>query len=72
MGFGVPLKEWLRGDMKHIVLKEFNDKSNDIFEFISFNEVQVAQERLFNYNTSQNLVWALLMLSYWIKNVHNK
>ena len=67
-GFEVPLKKWLRSDLKHLlekatkpnVLETLNIKNNDIIN-------EIKNDLLNNKNDSSWKLWTLISYYYWAK-----
>jgi asparagine synthase (glutamine-hydrolysing) len=69
MGFPVPLKEWLTGDLKDMVGDVFSDQRNRRREF--FNSEAI----LANFDKGERFsrkTWGLLSLELWHRLFHDR
>ena len=68
MGFSIPLKEWLRGPLKNIVLeceKKINSKK---YDFLCNLNISEKISNFYNKNAdTQNYLWNIIILIYWLE-----
>lgn len=63
-GFQIPLEEWLRNDLKPLVLKYLNDKMLDS-EIFDIKYVENIKNRFFNGENISTQIWFILMYQMW-------
>lgn len=73
MGFGIPITEWTKGELRVLIEDGLRNRNNEIFNWIDF---KYAQELLDSHFKGENnyaaKIWNLLMLDLWIRNVHTR
>ena len=68
MGFGIPLAEWIRGDLKDFVYDSIltNDFKN--FDVINYKIVKkYLEEHISKKKNWQHKIWSLVVLSNWLR-----
>ncbi|UCN01137.1 asparagine synthase (glutamine-hydrolyzing) [Sulfurimonas sp. SWIR-19] len=63
-GFQIPLNEWLRNELKPLVLK-YLDKENLDENIFNVNEIRYLKDDFFNGNDSGTIIWFILMYQMW-------
>ena len=63
-GFQIPLNEWLRGDLKPLVVKYLDDTKLDKTIF-NFEEIEQLKKRFFEGEDIGTTVWFILMYQMW-------
>ncbi len=72
MGFGIPIIQWTMGEIRPIIEKELTNRANQVFEWVAYDKTQALLKMFYNGNQWLSAkVWSLLILSTWIKKVHN-
>ena len=68
MGFGVPRADWLRGELKEMVMDLLTDKTASQRHW--FNQVKVKSilDDHFQGLNRDNLIWPMLILELWARN----
>ena len=68
MGFGAPISEWIRGEIKEWSYETlFNNKK--LNEFINMKQLKITWElHQNNERNFHNEIWIILMLSQWLNN----
>jgi asparagine synthase (glutamine-hydrolysing) len=63
-GFQIPLNEWLRGELKPLVLKYLNNSKLDenIFDI---EEIEQIKKRFFDGVDIGTIIWFILMYQMW-------
>ena len=63
-GFQIPLNEWLRGELKSLVLKYLDDTKLDenIFDI---KEINILKKRFFEEEDLGTTIWFILMYQMW-------
>jgi asparagine synthase (glutamine-hydrolysing) len=63
-GFQIPLNEWLRGELKPLVLKYLDDTGLDknIFDI---EEINILKKRFFKDEEIGTTIWFILMYQMW-------
>ena len=63
-GFQIPLNEWLRGELKPLVLKYLDDTKLDenIFDI---KEINILKKRFFEEEDLGTTIWFILMYQMW-------
>lgn len=71
-GFGIPINEWLRKDLNHLILRYF-DKAKIIKQGI-FNSHYVAKlcNAFMHSHTKDTRIWTLLMFQMWYEEYMDK
>jgi asparagine synthase (glutamine-hydrolysing) len=65
-GFSIPLTDWLRGELRQLVVRQLSPERLDkIGIFDSHYVSRLLQEHLDGTNNHENRIWALLMFSLW-------
>jgi asparagine synthase (glutamine-hydrolysing) len=67
-GFGLPLREWFRGEHRGFVAERLLQRDNKIFEFI---EPEPVSRLITNHNRGHrdfsDRIWALIWLQEWFE-----
>ena len=63
-GFQIPLNEWLRGELKPLVLKYLNDSRLDKNIF-NIKEIMQLKKRFFDGEDIGTTIWFILMYQMW-------
>ncbi|MCK9453519.1 asparagine synthase-related protein, partial [Sulfurimonas sp.] len=63
-GFQIPLNEWLRGELKPLVLKYLDEKNLDKNIF-NIDEITHIKNKFFNGVDIGTTIWFLLMYQMW-------
>jgi asparagine synthase (glutamine-hydrolysing) len=72
MGFGIPIIQWTKNDLRPTIERELGNKANDVFEWIAYDETRMLLKRFYNGDVRLSArIWSLLNLSTWMKNIHN-
>jgi len=66
MGFGVPIKKWLKNDLNFLVENYINEKklNKDIF---NVDEVLELKKRFFLNKESEKKIWLILIFQMWFE-----
>jgi asparagine synthase (glutamine-hydrolysing) len=68
MGFGVPVSDWMRGDLKYLLEEFMQERDFQKHDLFNWKEVQNIRDQFFagdkNY---QNVFWYLLIFQMWYK-----
>jgi asparagine synthase (glutamine-hydrolysing) len=67
MGFGIPRAEWLRSEMKELVIDTLTDTTATQRGWFSANEVKKAIDVHMTGEDKDNLLWPILMLELWAR-----
>lgn len=67
MGFGIPRAEWLRTDMKQMVMDILTDKTFKERMWFNDSEVNLVINRHMNGEDLDNQIWPMLMLELWAR-----
>jgi asparagine synthase (glutamine-hydrolysing) len=67
MGFGIPRAEWLRTEMKEMVIDTLTDSSATQRGWFNASEVKVVLNRHMEGEDKDNLLWPMLMLELWAR-----
>jgi asparagine synthase (glutamine-hydrolysing) len=68
MGFGVPAGEWFRGDLLTLLNDSILSATSLSSEYVDVSEVRrLADEHLCRRAERGNLLWSLLMLELWLR-----
>ena len=69
MGFGIPLNEWMRTDLREWIYDEINSKLASESEFINLSKLKFYFEEHLNKNKNfSEYIWNSLILINWLKN----
>jgi len=63
-GFQIPLNEWLRGELKSLVLKYLNDSRLDKNIF-NIEQIEQLKKRFFDGDDIGTAIWFILMYQMW-------
>lgn len=63
-GFQIPLNEWLRGELKPLVLKYLDDTELDENIF-NIKEINILKKRFFEEEDLGTTIWFILMYQMW-------
>ncbi len=63
-GFQIPLNEWLRGELKPLVLKYLDDTKLDENIF-NIKEINILKKRFFEEEDLGTTIWFILMYQMW-------
>ncbi|WP_024954323.1 asparagine synthase (glutamine-hydrolyzing) [Sulfurospirillum arcachonense] len=63
-GFQIPLNEWLRGELKPLVLKYLDNKILDKNIFVT-EEINILKKRFFEGEDIGTTIWFILMYQMW-------
>ncbi|MDQ6756589.1 MAG: asparagine synthase C-terminal domain-containing protein, partial [Bacteroidota bacterium] len=65
-GFGLPVYEWLKTDMKELLFSYINEEQLAKHDFINIkNAIKLRDEFLSGKHNSETQVWLLLMFQMW-------
>lgn len=67
MGFGIPRAEWLRTEMKEMVMDLLTDKTFKERMWFNNSEVSLVINRHMNGEDLDNQIWPILMLELWAR-----
>lgn len=68
MGFGIPVIEWCRIDLKDIIQDKFLNKDSLIYEFVNQDYVIELVNNFFSGDDSLGAkIWVLLMFQLWLE-----
>ena len=67
MGFGIPRAEWLRTEMKSMVMDLLSDKTFRERAWFNASEVNLVINRHMNGEDLDNQIWPILMLELWAR-----
>jgi asparagine synthase (glutamine-hydrolysing) len=71
MGFGIPVDEWCRRDLRELIEDGLRDRHGEIFHFLDFKAVAKLLDLYYrNGPVSPAQIWCLLMLDLWFREVH--
>lgn len=72
-GFGIPVVEWCRGPLRHVIESRLKDPRALSYTWLQYNYVQSLLTEFFQGNDSLTAkVWFLLMFELWAAHVHSK
>jgi asparagine synthase (glutamine-hydrolysing) len=72
MGFGVPMANWLRGDLKYFAEDLLSEERLQKSEFLDSSKVREKwKQHLTGESNWQHLIWNILVLESWIDNEKN-
>lgn len=67
-GFGLPIKEWLRRELRGFAVKEIMDENGLVMKMLKRGKVaQLINEHMTERKNNASKVWTLLMLNLWYK-----
>ena len=65
-GFGLPVYEWLKTDLKHLLYQYINEEQLSKHDFINVaNAIQLRDEFITGKNNNEVQMWLLLMFQMW-------
>lgn len=65
-GFGLPVYEWLKTDLKHLLFYYLNEEQLAKHNFINVqNAIMLRDEFLAGKHNNENQIWLLLMFQMW-------
>jgi len=67
MGFGIPRAEWLRTEMKEMVIETLMDTTTSQRGWFNQLEVKKVIDTHMNGQDKDNLIWPVLMLELWAR-----
>jgi asparagine synthase (glutamine-hydrolysing) len=67
MGFGIPRAEWLRTDMREILIDTLTDQSASQRGWFNPKEVSQVIDTHMAGEDKDNLIWPMLMLELWAR-----
>ena len=67
MGFGIPRAEWLRTEMKSMVMDLLSDKTFRERAWFNASEVNLVINRHMNGKDLDNQIWPILVLELWAR-----
>ena len=67
MGFGIPRAEWLRTEMKEMVIETLSDTTATQRGWLNPAEVKKVIDVHMNGEDKDNLIWPMLMLELWAR-----
>ena len=65
-GFQIPLNEWLRGELKLLVLKYLDEKELDKNIF-NIEEIKILKSKFFNGEDIGSIIWVIFIYQMWHK-----
>ncbi|MEY4433100.1 MAG: hypothetical protein RLZZ44_1233, partial [Bacteroidota bacterium] len=68
MGFGVPLADWLRADLKELMLNSFSKNSAQLDAWIN---MEIIDELVYRHQSGEDhsrTLWPVLALALWVEN----
>lgn len=72
-GFALPIKSWLRNELKYLIEENLNKQSIDSLGVFNFEYVDKITKSFYAGNDYLfNRLWALIIMQLWIKNVYKK
>ncbi|MBX7050958.1 MAG: asparagine synthase (glutamine-hydrolyzing) [Flavobacteriales bacterium] len=71
-GFEVPLEQWLRNELKELIITTLDPKSMRSVEFLRPDAVKTIVDLFYQNNKSEytSLVYSLFVFEYWYQNHH--
>jgi len=67
-GFGLPIRYWLRNEMRHVVEEHLNEESLKPFEFLNTKAIlELKDQYMAGEEIHFNRVWSILCLVLWLK-----
>lgn len=73
MGFGIPVDEWCRSELRELIEDDLRDPRAEIFTFLDFKAVQKTLDTFFHHGpVGSARIWCLLMLDLWFREVHSQ
>lgn len=68
-GFGMPIGEWIRGDLKNLVLETLGRKSLSEINLFNIDYVEyLVDQHMSGQKDNRKQIWTLLMFALWWKN----
>ena len=67
MGFGIPRAEWLRTEMKQMVMDLLSDRTFKERMWFNNSEVDLVLSRHMKGEDLDNQIWPILMLELWAR-----
>jgi asparagine synthase (glutamine-hydrolysing) len=68
MGFGIPRAEWLRTDMREILIDTLTDQTATERGWFNQNEVKKTLDLHMSGTDKDQILWPILMLELWARN----
>ena len=68
MGFGVPIADWLRGDLHPLMQQLLNDKGAKIYDWLDFYVVKDLVDKHTKGADKSKQIWPLIVLELWFQN----
>jgi asparagine synthase (glutamine-hydrolysing) len=68
MGFGIPRAEWLRNEMKEILIDTLTDKTSSQRGWFNSTEVKNTLNAHFDGIDKDSELWPIFMLELWARN----
>jgi asparagine synthase (glutamine-hydrolysing) len=68
MGFGIPRAEWLRADMREILIDTLTDQSASQRGWFNQSEVKKTIDLHMSGTDKDQILWPMLMLELWARN----
>lgn len=67
-GFAIPLKQWLKNELKYLLDEYLSDEILNQFKIVNTEEVKTLKKRFFNKEDYlYNRLWLLIVLHKWLK-----
>jgi|Deesub1362B_J571_1020462.scaffolds.fasta_scaffold00769_3 asparagine synthase (glutamine-hydrolysing) len=68
-GFSIPIKNWLRNELKNMLCDYLNEKNINLTDFFNFSFIKkMVNEHLDGKENHSHRLWALLVFEVWRKN----
>ena len=68
-GFGIPLSEWIKNDMKEIISDSLSKNNCFKHGFFNYNTVEkTLSNHLNNKENNQHKIWSLFQFNQWYEN----
>ena len=68
MGFGVPLADWLRADLKELMFNTLSKNRTQLNSWIDMNVIDDLANRHQNGEDHSRTLWPVLALALWVEN----
>ena len=64
-GFGIPINDWLRGDLKYLIDIYLDDEKIKNQKVLDLKYIQKLKELFFLGKNDDRKIWTLLMFQMW-------
>ena len=68
MGFGVPMADWLRADLKELMVSTFSKNRTQLETWIDMELIEELAHRHLSSEDHSRILWPVLALALWVEN----